>query len=115
RIHAIDITTGADKVAPKSIDQSITFPGAGPGGNGTSVIFNPKQYEERDALLLSNGVIYTGWSSHSDNAPYTGWLIGFKASNLAVASILNIDPNGSPASSILDDGSGNTFWNSGGG
>ena len=102
-------------VAPRSIDQSITFPGAGPGGNGTVVIFDPKQYEERDALLLSNGVVYTGWASHSDVAPYTGWLIGFNASNLGVASVLNVDPNGSPKSSFLDDGSGSSFWNSGGG
>ena len=115
RIHAVSIATGADVVAPKSIDQSITFPGAGPGGNGTDVIFNPKQYEERDALLLSNGVVYTGWASHSDVAPYTGWLIGFNASNLGVASVLNVDPNGSPTSSFLDDGSGSSFWNSGGG
>ena len=115
RIHALDITTGADKVAPRSIDQTITYPGAGPGGNGTDVIFNPMQYEERDALLLVNGVVYTGWASHSDVAPYTGWLIGFNASNLSVASVLNIDPNGEPRSSFLDDGSGNSFWNSGGG
>ncbi len=115
RIHAVSITTGADVVAPKSIDQSITFPGAGPGGNGTNVIFNPKQYEERDALLLSNGVVYTSWASHSDVKPYTGWVIGFNAGNLGVASVLNVDPNGSPTSSFLDDGSGSSFWNSGGG
>ena len=115
RIHALDITTGADKVAPKSIDQSITYPGSGPGGNGTDVIFNPMQYKERDALLLVNGVVYTSWASHSDVAPYTGWIIGFNANNLSVASVLNIDPNGAPTSSFLSDGSGNSFWNSGGG
>ena len=115
RIHALDITTGADKVMPRSIDQTITYPGAGPGGNGTDVIFDPEQYDERDALLLVNGVVYTGWSSHGDQAPYTGWLIGFNANNLSLASVLNIDPNGAPTSPFLGDGSGNTFWNSGGG
>ena len=115
RIHAVSIATGADVVAPRSIDQSITFPGAGPGGNGTVVFFDPAQYKERSALLLSGGVIYTGWASHSDTPPYTGWIIGFRASDLGVASILNIDPNGLPVSSFLDDGSGNTFWNSGNG
>jgi hypothetical protein len=115
RIHAMDITTGADKVAPKSIDQSITYPGAGPGGNGTDVIFDPMQYDERDALLLVNGVVYTGWASHGDHPPYTGWLIGFNANDLSLASVLNIDPNGAPTSPFLGDGSGNTFWNSGGG
>jgi hypothetical protein len=115
RIHALNITTGANKVAPRSINQTIRFPGAGPGGNGTDVIFNPMQYKERDALLLVNGVVYTSWASHSDNAPYTGWIIGFRANNLSLASVLNIDPNGAPTSSFLDDGSGNSFWNSGGG
>ncbi len=43
RIHALDITTGADKVPPVSIDQSITYPSAGPGGNGADVIFDPMQ------------------------------------------------------------------------
>jgi hypothetical protein len=115
RLHALDITTGADKIAPKSIDQSIIYPGAGPGGNGTDVIFNPMQYKERDALLLSNGVVYTSWASHSDVAPYTGWMIGFKATDLSLASVINVDPNGSPTSSFLSDGSGSSFWNSGGG
>jgi outer membrane protein assembly factor BamB len=112
RIHALDITTGADKVAPTSIDQSITDPGAGPGGNGTDVIFNPTQYEDRDALLLVNVVVYTGRASHGDNAPYTGWIIGFNANDLSLAPVLNIDPNGAPTSSFLDVGSGNTCWNS---
>ncbi len=73
------------------------------------------QYKERDALLLVNGVVYTSWASHSDVAPYTGWIIGFNANNLSLASVLNIDPNGAPTSPFLGDGSGNSFWNSGGG
>ncbi len=115
RIHGLDIATGGDRIAPHSIDSSVTFPGAGPGGNGTSVIFNPKQYKERDALILVNGVVYTFWASHSDVAPYTGWIIGFDANRLGVSSVLNVDPNGLPRSSYLQDGSGNAFWNSGAG
>ncbi len=112
RIHALSIATGADVVPSRTIDKSFTFPGSGPGGNGANVIFDPGQYKERDALLLENGVVYTSWSSNYDTAPYTGWVIGFKASDLSVASILNIDPAGQPTSSFLDDGSGNSFWNS---
>lgn len=115
RLHALSIATGADVVPAESIDGSITYPGTGPGGNGSVVIFDPKQYKERDALLLSGGVVYTSWASHADNPPYTGWVIGFRASDLSVASVLNIDPAGRPTSSFLDDGSGNSFWNSGDG
>ena len=114
RIHALDITTGADKVGPRSIDQSITYPGTSRRRRDRRNL-NPMQYREHDALLLVNGVVYTSWASHSDVAPYTGWIIGFSANNLSVASVLNIDPNGEPGSSFLGDGSGNSFWNSGGG
>ena len=115
RLHALSIFTGADVVTPRSIDGSFTYPGSGPGGNGTDLIFDPSQYRERNALLLSNGIVYTSWSSNYDAPPYTGWVMGFNASNLAVASILNIDPAGLPTSTHLDDGSGNSFWNSGDG
>ena len=115
RIHALDLGTGADKVAPHAIDQSISVPGVGAGGNGSSVFFDPKMYEERDALTLSNGVVYTGWASHCDIAPYTGWIIGFRASDLGLAMVANVDPNGSPAASSDTGTSGGSFWNSGGG
>lgn len=115
RIHALDLATGADRVAPDSIDSRIRFPGAGPGGDGTSVIFDSAKYVERDALTLENGVIYTGWSSHSDSPPYTGWVIGFRAGDLGLASVLNVDPNGRPSAANGVGASGNTFWNSGAG
>ena len=115
RIHALDITTGAEKMAPHTIDQAISFPGSGPGGDGTDVFFNPMKYKERDALTLSDGVIYTGWASHGDTAPYTGWIIGFRASDLGVAFVLNVNPAGSPASAINLDGSGDAIWSSGNG
>ena len=115
RIHALDLATGADKVAPHTIDQSISVPGAGAGGNGTSVFFDPKMYEERDALTLSDGVVYTGWASHCDITPYTGWIIGFRASDLSLAMVANVDPNGTPPATSDTGTSGGSFWNSGGG
>ena len=115
RIHAIDIATGADKVAPVSIDGSFTYPGKGPGTDGTLVHFDPRRYKERDALLLDNGVVYTGWASHDDYPPYTGWVIAFHADDLSTASIVNVDPNGTPTTPFLGDGSGSSFWNSGDG
>lgn len=115
RIHALDLGTGADKVAPRAIDQSITVPGVGAGSVNGVIAFDPKMYAERDALTLSNGVIYTGWTSHCDDPPYTGWIIGINASTLSIQSVLNINPNGTPASTDADGTSGNSFWNSGGG
>ena len=115
RIHDINIQTGADRVAPVSIGLNITYPGTNPTGNGKVVSFDPNAYKERDALTLANGVVYTAWSSNADTPPYTGWVIGFRASNLATASVLNVNPAGYPAASNGDGPSGGTFWNSGGG
>ena len=115
RVHALDLGTGADIVAPRSVDGSISYPGKGPGGDGTNLFFNPRQYDERDALTLSDGVIYTGWASHSDQAPYTGWLIGFRATDLSLDGVVDINPNGSPAQATSKGSSGDSFWNSGAG
>jgi hypothetical protein len=104
RLHALDVTTGAELLGgPITIQE--TYPGMGANNSGGSVVFDPKQYAERAGLLLLNGVIYTGWTSHCDFQPYTGWIIGYNESNLSQASVLNLTPNGS-------DGS---IWQSGGG
>jgi len=94
RLHALDLALGAELFGGP-VDIQATYPGTGANSNGTSVVFDPKQYRERCALLLLNGVIYTTWASHYDNPPYTGWIIGYSASTLAQTSVLNVTPNGS--------------------
>jgi IPT/TIG domain len=92
RLHAIDITTGNEKFGgPMNINSSITYPGTGDGG--ATVSFNARQEAQRSGLTLVNGVVYVAWASHGDNAPYYGWVVGFNAANLSVASILNVSPN----------------------
>ncbi len=72
RLHALDVTTGAEiSGSPKEIQ--ATYPTAG-GGTTT---FAPGQYKERASLLLLNGVIYTSWASHCDITPYSGWVMGY--------------------------------------
>ena len=92
RLHAIDITTGNEKFAgPANIGPSITYPGNGDGGS--TVSFSPQQQGQRAGLALVNGVVYAAWASHEDNLPYYGWVVGFNASTLAIASVLNVTPN----------------------
>ena len=97
RLHALDITTGADLFGAP-VDIQATYPGNGANSFSGEVVFDPKQYAERVGLLLLNGVVYTGWTSHCDISPYTGWLIGYDAATLTQKGVLNLTPNGSEGS-----------------
>jgi len=104
RIHALDITTGAEEFGgPTTV--KARYPGKGDNSQGGFVIFDPAQYAERQGLLLLNHVIYTGWTSHCDIRPYTGWIIGYDETTLAQTSILNVTPNGNEGA-IWQAGSG---------
>ncbi len=104
RLHAIDLALGTELFGGP-VDVQATYPGTGDNSNGTSVVFDPKQYKERASLLLLNGIVYTSWSSHCDNRPYTGWIIGYGESTLTQTSVLNVTPNGN-AGSIWMSGAG---------
>ena len=94
RLHALDITSGAELFGgPTNIQGS--YPGTGDNTNGQDVIFDPSQYKERAGLLVLNGTVYTTWGSNCDQTPYTGWIMGFQESTLTMTSILNFTPNGS--------------------
>lgn len=101
RLHALDVTTGAEMFnGPVEISANYTAPGS------VATTFQPGQYEERAALLLSQGIVYTSWTSHCDIPPYGGWIMGYNETTLAQVSVLNIAPN---------SGSGPAIWMAGGG
>jgi hypothetical protein len=88
-LHALDVTTGTELFnGPMEI--SATYPTA----SGATTSFEPGQYEERAALLLSKGIVYTSWTSHCDIQPYTGWVLAYNQATLAPAGVLNVGPNG---------------------
>jgi hypothetical protein len=93
RLHALDITTGAE-LSGSPVTIQATFPGTGENSSNGNVVFDPAQYKERASLLLMNHVVYTSWASHCDHQPYTGWLISYNESTLQQASVLNVTPNG---------------------
>jgi hypothetical protein len=102
RLHALDLTTGAEMLnGPTEV--VATYPAAA----GGSTTFSPGQYEERAALLLLNKTIYTSWTSHCDIAPYFGWIIAYSESTLSQTAVLNVAPN--------SGGAGPAIWMSGGG
>lgn len=118
RLHALDITTGAERANSPVIIQA-TYPGTGEGG--ATLIFDPKNYKQRPGLLLLNGTVYTSWSSHCDIGVYHGWLIGYDERTLKQVSVYNNTPNGNQGSFWMADAapavdsSGNIYLVSGNG
>jgi len=100
RLHALDLTTGAELLGGAT-EIVAAYP-----GSGGSKSFNPGQHAERAALLLSNGTIYTSWTSHCDGPPYSGWIIAFAENSLAISGVLNVAANSN---------AGPAIWMSGGG
>jgi outer membrane protein assembly factor BamB len=104
RLHALDITTGAEmQGSPVAIQAS--FPGSGPLSTNGQVVFDPAHYKERAGLLLLNSTVYLAFSSHCDIEPYTGWVMGYNESSLAQSTVINLTPNGSEGS-IWQSGAG---------
>jgi hypothetical protein len=104
RLHALDIATG-NELANSPTEIQASYPGTGDNSVAGIVVFDPKMYFDRAALLLVNGVVYTTWASHCDVGPYTGWIIGYDADTLAQSHVLNLTPNGSKGA-IWMSGSG---------
>ena len=101
RLHALDVTTGAELFnGPVAINPTYS------SSAGGQKAFAPGQYAERAALLLENHTIYTSWTSHCDIQPYSGWIVGFSESTLAQTAVLDI---------AADSDGGPSIWMSGGG
>src|SRR5450755_316833 len=104
RLHALDITTGAEKLSgPKQIQASVS--GTGSGSSGGLLKFDSLWENQRPGLLLLNGIVYIGFASHGDNSPWHGWILAYNASNLQQTGAWCSSPN-SFASGIWMSGSG---------
>jgi hypothetical protein len=93
RIHALNLATGAELFGgPTTV--TATYPGSGANSTNGTDTFDPKQYNERPALLEVGGAIYTTWGSHSDGAPYNSWVMAYSADTLKQTNVLNLVPDG---------------------
>ena len=95
-LHALDITTGAEKFnGPVNIQASV--PGDAPDAVNGVVTFNPLNQLQRPALLLTAGSVFMGFGSVVETAaapPYHGWLLGYNATTLAQTFAYNTSSNG---------------------
>ena len=120
RLHALDLTTGAELPnSPTEIRGS--YPGTGSGSKGGKVIFDPSLYAERADPVLVNGNLYLAFTSHCDQGPYTGWVMGYSESTLQQTSVLNVTPNGQrgaiwmSGAGLAADSTGNIYFLDGNG
>lgn len=126
RLHALDITTGAEKFGgPVAIQASV--PGTGAGSVGGTLAFDPKRENSRPGLLLSqapgetNSVVYMATASNEDTEPYHGWILGYDSQTLAQKYVLCTTPNGSAGgvwqmgAGLAADADGNIFAQTGNG
>ena len=97
-LHALDITTLQDKVAPVQITAQVAGTGYGTGhtgdNDGQHVFFVPSKENQRPAVTLVNGVLYLAFASHEDYDDYHGWVLAYNASSLTQIAAYNDTPNG---------------------
>ena len=119
RIHALDLGSLTDKVAPQVVVASHTLT------NGTTFNFNATYQRQRPGLLLANGNVYAGFGSFCDFFANLsrGWLLGWSTESLTplpANQLFDIQPT-SPDSFFLSsiwmsgfgpatDDSGNIFF-----
>jgi hypothetical protein len=93
RVHALNLATGQELFGgPTTV--TATYPGSGANSTNGTDTFDPKQYNERPALLEVGGTIYTTWGSHCDSGPYNSWVMSYSADTLQQTSVLNLVPDG---------------------
>jgi len=125
RLHALDITTGAEKFGgPVAITASVA--GNGEGSKNGMLAFDPLRENNRPGLLLLNGVVYIAYAGRGDIHPYHGWLLGYAPDAkgiLTQVAVFNTTPNAGKlpcngtqgaggiwgVGAVSADGSGNIF------
>ena len=104
RLHALDITTGAEKPASPVV-LAAQVQGSGTGSSGGILKFDSKWENNRPGLLLLNGNVYIGFAAHGDNGPWHGWILAYNAASLQQTG----------AFCTTSSGSGSGIWMSGAG
>src|ERR1700693_2950391 len=122
RLHAIDITSGAEKFGgPVAIQASVPSTTGYDVSNG-KVTFGTLMQNQRPGLALVNGMVLIGWASHGgDVPPYHGWLMAYDTQTLQQVGVFNSTPNVGDVGMWMSDqppavdAAGNVYFSTGNG
>jgi hypothetical protein len=93
RLHALDMTSGAEKFGGPRIIQA-SYPGTAQDGNDGVLSFSSRFQLQRAALLLSQGKVLVAFASNADSGLYHGWVVAYDAVTMKQAGAWVSTPNG---------------------
>jgi hypothetical protein len=115
RLHALDLTSGAEKFAGPQVIKS-SYPGNAQESSGGLIAFDSRYQLQRAALLLKSGKLYIAFASYGDLGPYHGWVLAYDATTLKQSGRWVSTPNGYQGGiwmsgcGISSDDDGNLFF-----
>jgi iron transport multicopper oxidase len=98
-MDAIEMATGREKAGwPVEL--------SGTAQNAPGQTFHPTTQMQRPGLLLNNGVVYAGFGSHCDIAPWQGWVFGVSTTEARMTARWVSLASGEEGAGIWQSGSG---------
>jgi hypothetical protein len=96
RLHALNLATGADSVAPVAIQATLP--------SNPSDVFDASQERPRAGLALADGGVFLTWAAFCDRGNWHGWLMRYDATTLAQTAVFDAAPNGGRAGIWMSSG-----------
>ena len=115
RLHALDITTGAERPGSPVLIRASWVSSSFFGLMRSEVRFHAQLENPRAALLLSKGTVYIAWGSSCDAGPYHGWVLAYDARTLKQTGVFNTSPDSTESgiwqsdAGIAADDEGNVY------
>jgi hypothetical protein len=120
RLHALDLSTGAEKFGgPRIISGQVA--GNAPDSVGGVVTFNADFHLHRASLAVANDSVYVAMAGSRDTLPFHGWLFGYDTATLNPTGVVCITPAGYQGGiwqgnrAPVVDSAGNLFFETGNG
>ncbi len=120
RLHALDITTGAERAnSPVPVQASV--PGTGAGSMNGVLSYDGYAQNVRPALTLVNGTVFIAAASLEDLYNYHGWVFGYDAQTLELVGAFCATPDGimggiwQSGAGLGADAAGNLYFETGNG